>query len=255
MKFHTFGSKNNKTIVLIHGVLTPWQIWEEQIAALKEQFYVVVPALDGHIEDNSSEYISVENEAEQIESYICRELNGEVFAVCGLSMGGVIAYKIFERHNLHTDFLVLDGAPLVKISFIAEKVMSNAYKSIIHKSKMRNKKTLESFKKDFLPEKYLESYLKFADTMSDSSVENMIHSVCASEFVPSDNKDNTKILFLHGTKGNEVYSKKAARIMKKHYPDMTIKCFTGYKHAELAIYKPDEWLEAVRDFISSSHCP
>ncbi len=250
MKFHTFGNKNNKTVILIHGVLTPWQIWEKQIDVLKEKFYVVVPALDGHIEDSASEYISVENEAEQIESYVIKELNGKVFTLCGLSMGGVIAFKIFERSNLDIDFLVLDGAPLIKNSLLSEKVMSNAYKSIIHKSKKRDKKTLENFKKDFLPEKYLSSYLKIADTMSDKTVENMIHSVCASKFVPCVNKNNTGILFLHGTKGNEVYSVKTARLMKKHFPDMAVKSFDGYKHAELAIYKPEEWLEAVTSFIS-----
>ena len=27
MIFHTYGNKENKAVVLIHGMLTPWQIW------------------------------------------------------------------------------------------------------------------------------------------------------------------------------------------------------------------------------------
>ncbi len=27
MVFHTFGNKENSVAVLIHGMLTPWQIW------------------------------------------------------------------------------------------------------------------------------------------------------------------------------------------------------------------------------------
>ncbi|MCH5193343.1 MAG: alpha/beta hydrolase [Oscillospiraceae bacterium] len=251
MIFHTFGNKDNRSVILVHGVLTPWQIWEKQISVLKEKYYVIVPALDGHIEDRTSEYISAENEAEQIEKYINDELDGTAHALCGLSMGGVIANRVFERNKIKINRLVLDGAPLIKISSLSNKFMTVSYKSIIHKSKSRDSKTLENFKRDFLPEKFLEPYLKFADTMSDSTVENMIDSVCTIVPHPRENTGNTKIMFLHGTKGNEVYSKRTADMMKQYYPDMTVKCFKGYKHAELAIYKPDEWLETVEPFISA----
>lgn len=250
MNFHTFGNKNDKSVILIHGVLTPWQVWERQIDFLKEKFYVVVPALDGHIEEYASEYISVEDEAEKIEKYIDEELGGKVYALCGLSMGGVVANRIFERNRTAINNLVLDGAPLVSISAVSNKVMTFSYKSIIHKSKKRDEKTIQNFKRDFLPEKFLESYLKFADTMSDSSIENMIGSVCTSVLTPRENAENTNILFMHGTKGNEVYSKRTANLMKKYYPDMKIKCFDGYKHGELAIYKADEWIETVDTFLS-----
>ena len=250
MLFHTFGNKNNKSIILIHGLLTPWQIWEKQISVLKEKNYIIVPALDGHIEEHTSEYISVENEAEQIEKYITEELNGTVHALCGLSMGGAIANRLFERNKVIVNNLVLDGAPLIKISSISNKAMTIAYKNIIRKSKSRDRKTLRNFSRDFLPEKYLETYLKFADTMSDSSIENMVDSVCTSVLNPRKNAENAKILFMHGTKGNEIYSKKTASIMKQYYSDMTIICFKGYKHAELAIYKPDEWLKVVESFLA-----
>ena len=251
MKFHTFGNKNNKSVILVHGVLTPWQIWEKHINFLKEKFYIVVPALDGHIEEHASEYISVENESEKIEKYINEELNGTVYALCGLSMGGVIANKLYERNKIQINYLILDGAPLVRISSVADKFMTISYKSIVHKSKSRDKKTLKNFTKVFLPEKFLESYLKFADTMSDSSIENMIDSVCKSVLAPRENTGNTRILFIHGTKGNEVYSKRTANVMKQYYPDMTIKCYKGYKHCELAIYKTDEWLRVVDSFLSA----
>lgn len=249
MLFNVFGNKSNKSVVLIHGVLTPWQIWGRQIEVLKEKYYVIVPALDGHIEEHESEFTSVENEARQIEDYICKENIKAVFALCGLSMGGVIAHKIFERNKLQIENLILDGAPLVKMSFIAEKAMTGAYKSIIHKSKLRDRKTLDNFKRNFLPERYLESYLKFADTMSDTTVENMLHSVCAGDFTPAGNPDNTRILYMHGTKGNEVYSIKSAKKMKKHYTNLEVKCFDGYKHAELAVYEPDKWLDTVVSFL------
>lgn len=248
MVFHTFGDPSQKTMMLIHGVLTPWQIWEKQIEHFKEKYYVVVPALDAHVEECASEYRSVDMEAEIIEKYIAENLDHRVFALCGLSMGGFIANRIFERNFVKVDFLILDGAPLVKIPSLFTGVMTKQYKTIVHKSKTRDKKVLDNFRKFFLPERFLESYLKFVDTMSDSSIENMVNSVCLGNLRPKKG-GNTRILFLHGTKGNEIYSKKAANKMKAYYPDLSIRCFKGYKHGELAIYKPDEWIEEVEAFI------
>ena len=85
--------------------------------------------------------------------------------------------------------------------------------------------------------------------MSDTTVENMLHSVCAGDFTPAGNPDNTRILYMHGTKGNEVYSIKSAKKMKKHYTNLEVKCFDGYKHAELAVYEPDKWLDTVVSFL------
>ena len=79
----------------------------------------------------------------------------------------------------------------------------------------------------------------------------MLNSVCTSVPAPRKNIGVTRILFMHGTRGNEIYSKRAANIMKQYYPNMTIKCFKGYKHAELAIYKPDEWVKEIEIFLSA----
>lgn len=95
--------------------------------------------------------------------------------LCGLSLGGVIAREIWKNQKLGVRNLVLDGAPLIAFPKIMESIMTNSYLNIIHKSKVRDRKTLESFKREFLPERYLESYLKIADNMSDESIKNIIH--------------------------------------------------------------------------------
>lgn len=250
MIFHTFGDVNNKKMILIHGVLTPWQIWDDAIEYFSKDYFVIVPALDGHIEEEASEYISVDDEADKIASYVLDNYGEDIFAICGLSMGGAIAYKIFEGGRLKIQNVILDGAPLSPLGKLPVWFMTKNYISIVHKSKKRNAKVIESFKKDFLPEKYLESYLRFADTMSDNTIINMLDSVFSTAIEKSDNGENTDILFLHGTKGNEAVSAKAAMKMKKSYPQTVIKCYEGYAHAELAIYHSKEWIKAVDEFIS-----
>lgn len=249
MKFHTFGKIENKKLILIHGVLTPWQIWNDAIDYFTKNYYVIVPALDGHIEEEASEYISVGDEAEKIISYVLENYGKDIYAIAGLSMGGAITYKIFESGKLNIDNLIMDGAPLSPLGKLPIGFMTKNYTSIIHKSKKRDTKVIESFKKNFLPEKYLDSFLKFADTMSDTTIANMMNSVFNTAISKCENKDNTKVLFLHGTKGNELVSMKAANLMKKLYPQTVIKCFKGYAHAELAIYHSEDWIKTVDEFM------
>ena len=70
MEFHTFGNKGNHLAVLIHGVLTPWQIWERTAERLSKEYYVIVPELDAHTENEPSSFNSIEDEAAKIKNYI-----------------------------------------------------------------------------------------------------------------------------------------------------------------------------------------
>ncbi len=163
-------------------------------------------------------------------------------------MGGVVANKIFESGKFSIKYLVLDGAPLVKAPKIMGWIMIKNYISIIHGSKKREQKVLDNFVKYFMPERFLLPFLKFADTMSDESVANIVKVARRCEIHKAPDTD-TKILLLHGTKANEMLAKKAAKKMKKIYPDVTVNVFKGYAHGELAIYHPDEWGKTVNHFL------
>lgn len=195
MKFHTFGDEKNQVMILLHGMLNPWQIWEDAAAYFSKEYYVVVPELDGHTEEEKSSFVSVEEEAEAIRKYAIENFDGKISALCGLSMGGRIA-------------AILAG----------------------------------------MPERYLEAYLKVADHMDEENIPKIIDSV----FRPFEFKaygDHVRILFLHGTKGNEKVSAKAAKCMKEANPQTEIRCFQGYGHAQLASFEIDKWIQEVAAFL------
>ena len=248
MIFHVFGNAKNPAVLLIHGVLTPWQIWEDAIDCFSKEYCVIAPALDAHTEEEQTAFESVDREAALIEEYIVKNHGGKLFLVSGLSMGGLIAAKLAAKSSMTIETLVLDGAPLTKVSGIAAKIMQSSYLGIIRRSKKRDPKIIKSFKKTFLPEKYLEPYLKIADNMTDESIRNMIGSVCEGfDFVPY--HPDMKILFMHGTKGNEYISGKAAEKLKKMNPQTEIRCYKNYAHAQLACFEPQKWINEVTDFM------
>lgn len=235
-------------MVLIHGVLTPWQIWMPQIEAFKEKYNIYAIALSAHTEECASEFVSGAAEVEAIVNYFMMQNIDTIDVLCGLSLGGKLAHEIWKTGKLTICNLVMDGAPLVSCPKVAINIMISNYKSIIHKSKVREQKVIESFKKQFLPEKYLDSYLKIADFMTDQSMENIVKTAFMGG--KCDNvKNKSHILFIHGTKGNEILSKKAATLMKKSYPKTEVICFKGDVHCYKAIYEPEKWIEVVKEFL------
>ncbi len=248
MKFNVFGNRDNPRIILIHGALTPWQIFLEHAEILSRKYCVIVPALDGH-DGTDEEFISIAQQAEKIESYYAENFGSEVFAVCGLSMGGAVTHLLWSGGRLKISNIIMDGAPLVPAGAIACSAMKSSYLSILKGSKSRNKKTLENFKKHFLPEKFLPDYLTFIDRMSEQSLCNVLDSVCKSS-LRTDIKSSAKVLYIHGTTANEVLSKKSARLIKKHYPAASVVCLKGSSHCETAIYSPDRWCSIAEDFFA-----
>ncbi len=249
MEFHVFGDERKPVLLFIHGVLTPWQMWDMQIEHFKRSYCVIVPALDAHEENCASEFVSIEDEARKIEDYICGNFGGKVHAVVGLSMGGIIAHELWTNRRINMKKLVLDGAPLSKAPFVARKIMMNNYLSIIRNSKKRDPKTLENFKKHFLPERHLESYLKIADNMSESSVRNIVNSAFSRE-LRTEMQTDVKLFYLHGTAANEMLSVKTAKKIKKYYPEATVYRFRGAPHGELATKANHLWMAAVSSSVS-----
>lgn len=249
MLVHEFVEGKKPIMILIHGVLTPWQIWTPQIAALKETYNIYVIALSAHTEEAASEFISLESEVEDIIQYFQKQNMNTIDVLCGLSLGGKIAYHIWQDGRLSICNLIMDGAPLVRCPKIAQKIMIKNYISIIRQSKERNEKIIKSFKKQFLPETYLNSYLKIADFMTDSSLKNIVHAAFSGG-LRDDVKNQSNILFIHGTKGNELLSKKGAMLMKKFYPKTEIICFKGDTHCYKAIWEPEKWIQTVTAFLN-----
>ncbi len=247
MKLHEFGNANQPVMVLIHGVLTPWQIWKPQIKAFQDTYHIFVVALSAHTEEEVSEFVSLEAEVAEILQGLKEHNITTIGILCGLSLGGVIAHEIWKIGTLPIKHLVLDGAPLLPFPLGSGKIMTRSYLNIIHRSKKRDPKVLASFKKNFLPEKYLDSYLKIADFMTDTSMTNIIKAADTGNLCTTvDNQ--SRILFLHGTRGNEILSKKVAKLMKKAYPETEVVCFKGDAHCYKAIYEPEKWIELIENF-------
>ena len=249
MIFNTFGENDKPIFILIHGIWMPWQCWQSYIDELQKNYYVIVVVLDAHVENEVSEFVSIGDETKKIVNWLVTNCYTNLFAIYGISMGGVIAYRIACDNHISLQKIILDGAPLVATPPFLKLFMKWQYQRLLHQMQQRKSQALIGFEKNFLPKRYLENFLNFADTMTDRSIVNMIDSLGNSQFQYHLNSADIRILYLHGTKINEILSKKTARMLSKLVPATTVISFKGYAHAELAIYHFEECMQVLNQFI------
>lgn len=85
--------------------------------------------------------------------------------------------------------------------------------------------------------------------MEGDTITNVCSSVCGGDFPTNLSADGMKILYLYGTRSNEMLSKKSTRLLKKHYRAVRRHQCKGMMHAELLCFHPDEWIGIVDEFL------
>ena len=239
MKILEFGDTSKRKIILIHGFQSPWQVWNEYIEYYKNKFHIIVPIMSGHNIDVKDDFISFAADAKEIEDYILSRYGKEIYAVYGMSMGGVLTATLWQNNRLTFDKVIFDGSPLVSYNKLMKGFMKKFYINITHKSQQRDRKTVEQATKVIISEDNLEYFLEVIDNMSDVTVGNSIDDIADFKLSQSINTPNTTVYFFHGTAFNEMLAKKSAKYVRKYYPTTIVKCFKGKFHCENALFNPD----------------
>ena len=239
MKILEVGDTSKRRIILIHGFQCPWQVWNKYIEYYEKKFHIIVPIMSGHNPEVKDDFISFTDDAKEIEDYILSRYGKEIYAVYGMSMGGVLTATLWQNKRLTFDKVIFDGSPLVSYNNLMKGFMKKFYIDITHKSQQRDKKTVEQATKVIISEDNLEYFLKVLDNMSDVTVGNSIDDIADFKLSQSINTPDTVVYFFHGTAFNEMLAKKSAKYVKKYYPTTIIKCFKGKFHCENALFNPE----------------
>lgn len=162
-----------------------------------------------------------------------------MYAVYGMSMGGVLTAMLWQNSNLSFEKVIFDGSPLVSLNSFMRKFMQSFYLNITHKSQQRDKKTVEQATKVIISEDNLDNFLNVLDSMSDITIENSINGIADFKLKNDISTPNTIVYFFHGTAPNEMLAKKSAKYVKKHYPSTVVKCFKSKFHCENALFNPE----------------
>lgn len=249
MIINTYGRATQPTILLLHGMLTPLAVFEPIIQHLSQGYFVIAPILDGHDGHPEITFESAEQQAETIISYLKAEGISHLHAAIGFSLGGVVAFAIWQSWTGKLDRLLLDGAPLSGYGRLLAHIMTDNYLSIVTSSRKRDSKTRRNFEKHFLPRVFWHDYLVIADSISSASVRNMINTTAVNRLKLPLKNDGTVVTFLHGTAINELVSRRSAKRLQALCPQTRVHCFRGDAHCRKAIFEPQKWIDAAVEYL------
>ena len=249
MEVLEFGDKSKRKIILIHGFQSPYQVWNKYIKHYENEFHILVPILPGHNPKQIEDFISFEKVAGELEDYYITKYGKEVYAIYGMSMGGVLTATLWRRNKLCIHKLIFDGSPIVSINGFMKNMMTGFYLNITHKTQRRDKKTLEQAKKSIISKECFAPFLEVLDNMSDETIKNCIGDISSFHVTGDINTSDTEIYFYYGTAMNEMLAKKSAKYLAKHYSNVKVKCFKGRGHCELALLYPDMMIEELEEVL------
>ena len=98
MNVAEFGSDREKTILLLHGGGLSWWNYREAARLLEKDYRVILPVLDGHA-GSDRPFTTIEDNAEEILSWIDETCGGSVLLIGGLSLGGQILLEMLSRRG------------------------------------------------------------------------------------------------------------------------------------------------------------
>ena len=247
MRFLTHGDKENKSLMLIHGMANTSDLFDLLLPYLKD-YYVIVCELDGHSRIEEGVFISVTDAAQKIEKYVKDNLGGRLYGLLGFSLGGTIATELISRGNIEVGRTVLDAAFVIKMG-----IMTYPFKFIFQGGIGCIKKNIP------VPKALVESIMGkgnigIVDTLykgvSLRSIGNAALSCYTYTIKDGIKEYHNPVVFWHGE--NEPYPVKSARLLKQYLPQMKKRVYKGMGHGQMLHEHTEAYAKRLISFLEEN---
>ncbi len=246
-------SCDKPTLLLIHGFPLNSNLWVPQLDDLANFVRVIAPDLRGH---GQSDAIAGPYTVEMLADD-CGDLLGHLnvatpFVVCGLSMGGYVAFEFFRRYSEHVAGLILTatraGADTAEGKANRDKMAEMA------KRRGVTAVTETMLPKMLAPKNYEndEELVEFLRGVMDStSVEGVMGALAAMRDRPDSTATladiDVPVLIIHGA-DDQIIPVAEAEAMAQAIPDARLVVIPNAGHLP-NLEQPDAFNDAVIDFL------
>ena len=243
MKFHEFGDKGDKTLMVMHGMLCDWRKFRELFQPLEQDFRVIYPAMNGCY-DGAPDFKSFTDECAEIEKTIKCNYNGKVDAAIGVSQGATLMAILASRDAVTIKKAILDGVYVAHQGKLCADLALKAFLRMQKNGGTPSRAFLKALPLMGLDESDLNEFrLMYWSGSRESMRANLVENYTYR--IPDDFRiDHTKVYLWCGSK--EPYAKKSHEILKKHIADCEERIFDGYGHGQMMIRETAEYLELIR---------
>ena len=242
MYMHTYGTRSSSATILLHPMgITAEKVYEIVGSRLSGSRYLLIPDMGNHGME-PSEFISAENEAENLAAYLKDNGITEISLLYGASMGAAVALQLLSRTDIPVRSMYLDGAPVAKLGPIMTRVFAPVliWQRGIYEKNDR-KKLAEFIERwgDELNDHMRENFIRF----SDNSIRNIAKACVQGNMVTIPEELQKHTVMEWGS--SEEYAKTSPKIVKHLYPLVHVEVRQGYNHCEYMIKNNTEYVAAI----------
>ena len=248
MYMHTYGKNTDPVVVLLHPMgITAEKVYEIVGSKLNGDYYLLIPDMGNHGME-TADYISAENEADNICRYLTENRIVDIAMIYGASMGAAVALRMLSHTEIKVRSLYLDGAPIAKLGFVMSKLFAPVLiwqKGVYEKN---DKKKLAEYIARWgedLNDHMRATFMRFSNT----SIRN-IAQACVEGNMAAISEELQKHTYMEWGKDEE-FAKKSPAVAKQLYPSAHIVVRSGYNHCEYMMKKNSEYVAGIEKVIQA----
>lgn len=110
MKVKTLGNKDNPAILMIPGMFCTSDLPEAVAKYLQDDFYMILPTLDGHHKEEPVFY-SKQDDGREILQWLYENGVKRLTLLQGTSMGAEVALEVARQIDMPVEHYLFDGGP------------------------------------------------------------------------------------------------------------------------------------------------
>ena len=248
MEMHEFGDRQSPVILLLHAFGMHWSMWQGVIDGLKDDYYILVPSLEGHEDKGRTVFTTVEHNAQSISDWLCENGYREIHAVIGVSLGGSLTIKLLSLKTVPISYAVIDaGIAPVGFNRVQEFLEVGSNLLMILAAHSLSLIRLAGLY-DAYSQKQMEKFHTMIKTISWKTAKNSFYGVDTYTLPDSLPDVSTRIAYWYGSL-EEKERKATAERVKRLFPNVTVCRFDGYRHAQMCLAKPEFYVSEIRKAI------
>ena len=245
MNYIEYGKENDDVIILLHGGGLSWWNYREVAEKLSSDYHIILPILDGHA--NSSDFVSIEDNAAKIIDFIDKQFGGSVLMIGGLSLGAQVVLEILSQKKDICKFALIESALVLPSKFtyaMIKPVFGSCYGLIKHKwfSKLQ-------FKSLRIKPNLFEDYFRDTCGISKSNMIAFLEANALYGIKPSIVNCSAKSYIFVGEKENRAMQK-SAKIIHEKLQGSLLKILPKMYHGEFSINCSDDYVNQILNIVS-----
>lgn len=257
MIIRTVGNKDNPVVIMIPGMFCTYEMPGIIAEYLKDDYYVLLPTLDGHHKEEPV-YHSKQEDARKIIKWLHENGIKKIALLQGTSMGAEVALEIARQIDIPVDRYLFDGGPFFHFSRFFRAIMAKKFMAFMKKTKGKEKEqAIDALMNDPFIRKLggdsLESYrglmggfCEVSQWIEKDSVRRISDTCYKCDLPDFPDAIVKRFVFLYSEKEP---ARQAEKRLKKKYPSARFIVKTGYGHGGFQGEQPQQYSEFVRGLL------